>query len=41
MEWIGIGMLLAIGWYLMPVVVMLVLSIISLPFVIINKLFEK
>lgn len=41
MDIIWMGVLLAIGWYLMPLIVMLVLSIISLPFVIIGKLFEK
>ena len=41
MEWIGIGIMLAIGFYLAPVVVMIVISLISLPFVIIGNIFKN
>ena len=47
MEWIGIGILLAIGFYLAPMIVMLVLSIVAIvisiitaPFVWIADLFR-
>ena len=41
MEYIGIGIMLAIGFYLAPVVVMIVISLISLPFVIIGNIFKN
>ena len=39
-EWIGIGILLAIGWYLAPLAVGLCLYLIALPFIILGKLFK-
>lgn len=41
MEWIGIGIMLAIGFYLAPVVIAIVISLISLPFVIIGNIFKS
>lgn len=39
-EWIGVGIMLAIGWYLAPFVIGICLYLIALPFVILEKLFK-
>ena len=40
MEYLGIGIMLAIGWYLAPFVVGLCLYLLALPFVTMKELFK-
>lgn len=40
MEYLGIGIMLAIGWYLAPFVIGLCLYLLALPFVIMKELFK-
>ena len=40
MEWIGIGILLAIGFYLMPVIIALIVFVMALVFGTITEIFS-